>query len=106
MINMPLFLAEHTWEKEKTPVIYKGSFNVMLQPEGFPETVKLCTSYVLPGERAICIWEADKAETLENMFKAMLDVFPAETKITPILQSYPPGPDLYVLMAQLMAMAK
>lgn len=103
---MPLFLAEHSWEKEKTPAVFKGSLDHVMRPEGLPETVKLCTSYMLPGERAICIWEADKAETLENMFKAKIDALPVKTKITPIRQSYPPGPDLYVMMAQLMAMAE
>jgi len=42
----------------------------------------IASSYLLmPGKRAIYIWEADKAETLENMFKA----FPAVTKVTPIV---------------------
>jgi len=101
-----LFLAEHTWEKEKTPAIWKGGLDLLMRPEVLPETVKLCATYNLPGERGICIWEADKAETLENMFKAMIDAYPAETKVTPIVQLYPPSPDLYMMMAQLMEMAK
>ncbi len=117
---MPLFLAEHSWEKEKTPVVMKRVIHYFRGitaglppqdfPEGtFPETVKLCATYILPDERAICIWEADKLETLEKSFKAMgrgafwsPDFFPAKTKITPIVQAYPPSPDLYITISQLM----
>ena len=74
----------------------------MLRPEVLPENVKLCAAYMLPGERAICIWEADHTETLENMFVALLDIFPAKTVVTPMLQAYPPGPGLYAIMSQMM----
>lgn len=105
---MPLFLAEHSWVKEKTPAIMKGIVGAFMQlsagvqPEGWPETVKLCATYTMPGERAICIWEADKAETLEKMFTAMLETLPAKTKITPMVQAYPPGPGLYIMMSQML----
>jgi len=107
-----LFLAEHNWKKEKTPAVIKalgGAFTRLaagVRPERWPETVNLCVTYLLPGERVICIWEADKAETLENMFKTMRDAFPVETKITPIAQVYPPGPGLYTVIAQMLEMAK
>jgi len=109
---LPLFLAEHNWKKEKTPTAIKamgGAFMELaagVHPKDWPKTVCLCATYMLPGERAICVWEADKAETLENMFKALRDTFPVETKITPIAQVYPPGPGLYTVIAQLLETAK
>jgi hypothetical protein len=104
---LPLFLADHTWEKKNTTVVTSaiiGSFMELSagkRPKGWSETACLCASYQLPGERAICIWEADKAETLEKMFKSLKDAFPAETKIIPLVQVYPPGPGLYELMAKM-----
>jgi len=106
--NKPLFLAEHSWVKEKTPAIMKGIVEFFLQieagvrPEGMPETAKLCTAYMMSGERAICIWEADHTETLEKMFVAMLEIFPAKTVVTSMVQAYPPGPGLYAIMSQMM----
>lgn len=105
---MPLFLAEHSWVKEKTPTVMKTIVETFMQleagvrPEGWPETVKLCATYMMPGEQAICIWEADHTETLENMFVAMLEMLPAKTKVTPMVQAYPPGPGLYAIMSQMM----
>ena len=105
---MPMFLADHTWKKEQTPSIMKGlvaSFMGLaagVRPEQWPKTVNLCATYALAGEcRAICIWEADKAETLVNMFKKMEATFPVKTIITPIAQVYPPGPGLYAWIAQM-----
>jgi hypothetical protein len=106
--NMPMFLAEHSWVKEKTPAMMKGIVDFLLQleagvrPEGVPETVTLCAVYTMPGERAICIWEADHTETLEKMFVALLEILPAKTVVTPMLQAYPPGPGLYAIMSQMM----
>jgi hypothetical protein len=105
---LPLFLAKHSWKKEQGPAITKAVIQSFIgvasgtPPEQWPETVSLCFTYMLPEEQAICIWTADKAETLENMFTAMLDIFPAKTTITPIVQAYPPSGDLYVMMAQMM----
>ena len=77
-----------------------------VQPEGWPARVKLLVTYELPGQRAVCIWKADKPEILENMFMAMMEVFPAETKITPIIQLYPPSPDLYKVITNLFKATK
>jgi hypothetical protein len=57
---------------------------------------------MMPGEQAICIWEADHTDTLEKMFVALLEILPAKTNVTPILQAYPPGPGLYAIMSQMM----
>jgi hypothetical protein len=105
---MPMFVAEHSWVKEKTPTIMKAIVESLMQlgagvqPTGWPETVKLCAVYTMPGERAICIWEADHTETLEKMFVALLDILPAKTVVTPMLQAYPPSPSLYAIMSQMM----
>ncbi len=104
---MPLFLADHTWEKKNTAATNTAMIGAFMdlsagkRPKGWPETVCLCATYQMPGEHAICIWEADKAQTLEKMFKDLIKEFPVVTKITPLVQIYPPGPGLYELAAKM-----
>ena len=62
-----------------------------------PEGMVMCTAYCDTSQiGAWCIWEADSADQLEKFLKKMVPEMSRDAK--PVVQFYPPSPDLYTLM--------
>lgn len=87
---MPLFVAEHTWDIDRTTELMKGA-QPIFTGEGFPSNVKLHASYLYKQmPKMICIWEADKVNSVKEIFDAMKDDLPTmKNKFYPSVQVYP-----------------
>ena len=95
---MPLFVAVHKWKKEDFVIVAKKVLKVLGEP---PEGVSLCSSYVY-DTGAWCVYTAESSEA-EEQIKAFLARVPEmETEVIPVLQFYPPSPDIYAMMYNLL----
>ena len=86
---MPLFLAEHTWAKDKTLEVMQAA-QPLFTGENLPTNVKLHATYLyVEKQKAVCVWESDNIDTLVEIFDAMKDVLPCKNTFSPITQIYP-----------------
>jgi hypothetical protein len=87
-------MVVHKWKKEDFPVIGKKVIEAMAQ---LPEGMALCTSYCDADQTgAWCLWEAKSAEQLEDFLTKMIPDASSDAK--PVVQFFPPTPDLYQIM--------
>ena len=96
---MTLLIAVHKWKKEDFNIVTKKVIEALQQ---VPEGTTNCFSYVKQEmDGAYCVWEAESAELVQNfMTKAVPEM---ETKVKPVLQFYPPAPDLYGILHTLVS---
>ena len=81
--------------------LFSLGFQPVFSPElvvSLPEDICLCCSYVA-GLEAWCIYKAKSKEAGEKVKDFLREKVPEmETEVKPVLQFYPPSPDLYALM--------
>ena len=91
---MPLFIATHKWKKEDFKTVTKKVIEALQQT---PEGATNCLSYVKAEmDGAWCVWEAKSAELVKDFLTKRVPEM--ETEVTPVLQFFPPNPDLYGIL--------
>ncbi|HDO41514.1 MAG TPA: hypothetical protein ENH03_01240 [Candidatus Bathyarchaeota archaeon] len=97
---MPLFLAIHKWKKEDNMTVTRKVLEVL---RSLPEDICPCFSYVGNLE-AWCIYKAKSKEAGEKIKEFFEQRIPEmETEVKPVLQFYPPSPDIYTIIHTLVA---
>ncbi len=95
---MPLFVAVHKWKKENFVIVTKKVLKVL---GNLLEGVSLCSSYVY-DTGAWCVYTAESSEA-GGQIKAFLAQVPEMgTEVVPVLQFYPPSPDIYAMIYNLL----
>jgi hypothetical protein len=99
---MPKFVAIHKWKKEAYVTVARKVIEAIPR---LPEGITLCYSWVAgTQDGAWCIYETKTekgGEQIENFLKK--NVPEMDTIAKPILQFYPPAPDIYMLTHSLIA---
>jgi hypothetical protein len=92
--TMPLQFAIHKWKKEKMPTVARKVIEALQQ---VPEGVNICSSWISAGQDgAWCVWEAESPEQVKKFLTAQVPEM--ETEVKPVLQWFPPSPDLYAFI--------
>lgn len=87
-------MATHTWKKEDFRTVAKKVVEALQQ---IPEGITFCLSYATAEmDGAWCVWEAESADLVKNFLTEKVPEM--ETEVTPILQFFPPHPDLYGIL--------
>jgi hypothetical protein len=93
VINTPLFVAIHKWKKENLKTVAKKVIEAMGQTL---EGANMCSSYLRADQTgAWCVWEAKSADQVKDFLKKWVPEM--ETEVVPVLQWYPPSPNLYTI---------
>lgn len=95
---MPLFVAVHKWKKEDFVTVSK---KVLRALGSLPQGVSLCSSYVY-DTGAWCVYTAESSEAGEQVKAFLAQVPEMETEVVPVLQFYPPSPDIYAMIYNLL----
>jgi hypothetical protein len=91
---MPLFIAAHKWKQEDFKTVTKKVIEALQQ---VPEGATICISYVTTKlDGAWCVWEAESAELVKDFLTKMVPEM--KTEVTPVLNFFPPHPDLYAML--------
>ena len=94
---MPFYMCVHTWKKEDFKVVGKKVVEVL---QKLPTGTTLVSSMADARQTgAWCIYDTDKPVEL----KALLDENVPEmtSEMTPVIQFFPPGPDIYRIVHML-----
>lgn len=93
------FVAEHTWKAKDFMTVGKKILGVLSK---LPEGVALCSSYV-HDTGGWCVYSAESMDAGAKVQAFLTAAAPeATTKVTPVLQFFPPSPDIYPLIAKIM----
>lgn len=97
---MPFFIALHKWKKKDFVKVGKKVIEALSQ---LPEGVSLCSSYCDAEQTgAWCIYEAESGDAIQ---KFLMDKVPEmSTDVKPVIQFFPPSPDLYQMLHIVMSM--
>jgi len=91
---MPLFVAIHKWKIEDLTTVTRKVIEALQQ---IPEGVCMCSSYLDSGQTgAWCVWEAKSKEQVKDFLTEKVPEM--ETDVKPVLQFFPPSPDIYALI--------
>ena len=94
------FAAVHTWKAKDFVTVGKKVLGALAN---LPKGIALCSSYV-HNTGGWCIYSAESQEGGKQI-KTFLNTAVPEmtTDVTPVLQFFPPSPDIYPLIANLIA---
>jgi hypothetical protein len=89
-----LFVAKHKWKKEDFKTVTRKVIEALQQ---IPKGMTNCYSYVKTEmDGAYCVWQAEKADDVKKFLTKKVPEM--ETKVTPVVQFFPPNADLYGIM--------
>ena len=93
-----LFVAVHTWKAEAFVTIAKKVLGAL---GNLPKDIVLCSSYV-HNTGGWCIYSAE-SQGAGKQIKDFLTTSVPEmtTDVTPVLQFFPPSPDIYPLIVNI-----
>ena len=94
-----LYLALHTWKKENFTTIGRKVIESM---PNLPKGVTMLASYTDARQTgAWCLYETESPEKVAEFWDRNVPEM-GKTQMVPIIQFFPPGPDLYKIMHELM----
>lgn len=91
---MPLFMVIHTWKNEEYRKVARKVIEAL---QTLPKGTSIVSSHVdarLIG--AWCVYDTDKPEELVGYLNSKVPEM--TNQAVPIIQFYPPGPDLYKMI--------
>ena len=95
---MPTFVAVHTWNKDKFVTVCGKVLNALAK---LPKDVTLCASYVY-DTGAWCVYTAGQGGETQIRNFLTTHVPDMTTNVTPVLTFFPPTPEIYPLIGQIM----
>lgn len=97
--DTPLFLALHTWKPENFNKIGKKVIESMPR---LPAGTKMLYSYVDARKTgAWCVYETEKPEQVAEFWDKNVPEM-GRTQMVPLLQFFPPGPELYMIIHEML----
>jgi len=95
--SMPIFVALHTYKMEDMMKNMEAMMNLYRAAAAGELPANLCSTYSDGIGRAWCIWEAESEEAVKKALAPVKKYMTVE--VVPVMQMYPPGPDLYTLLS-------
>ena len=92
------FEAEHTWNAKDFVTVGKKFLGAL---NNLPEGIALCSSFV-HNTGGWCVYSAEPMNAGVKIQAFLTAAVPeAKTKVTPVLQFFPPSPDIYPLISNI-----
>ena len=96
---MALFMMSHKWKKEDFKLVTKKVIECLAHvPEG---TAVLSTYSKVDSTGAVCIWQANSGEQIVDYMRKTVPEM--ESDVVPVLQFFPPAPDIYTIIYSLIS---
>ena len=94
---MPFYMVVHTWKKEDFKVVGRKVIEVLQRlPRG---TALVSTMTDARQTGAWCVYDTDKPEEVKALLQKNVPEMTSE--VLPVIQFFPPGPDLYKIIHSL-----